>query len=313
MKRKGSIVIVALLVVLLASAGEAQPPAPQPNAPPAVARTVDRADLRRQIYVMEGALAAAVEFGAMNLNRELRSVMPEMMALSGQPQARGVYLEGYGVYFDVAVPVLNQMMVLSLRTMLGPDENVVAALDQLKAFARTEKNPSTRASIENAISRIELQLGPLAEAPASSPFAPALPRAAEAVGAAAMVSPETAGDTARPAAPPPGEPTANRVPRPKLDKRYFQDPNAVNQAYTESVQDALMDAIIDYGVMKIAPEEFLTVAARDNMHRDSLAPPDPYEEIVTILLSIKGSDLAAFRAGQIDAAEVRKRIQLREF
>jgi hypothetical protein len=63
----------------------------------------------------------------------------------------------------------------------------------------------------------------------------------------------------------------------------------------------------------IKPEEYLTIAARDNMQRDSLAPPDPYEEVITLLLSIKGSDLAAYRAGQIDAAEVRKRVQIREF
>ena len=49
------------------------------------------------------------------------------------------------------------------------------------------------------------------------------------------------------------------------------------------------------------------------MQRDTLAPPDPYEEIVTILLRIKGADLAAYRAGQIDRDEVRKRVQVREF
>ena len=60
-------------------------------------------------------------------------------------------------------------------------------------------------------------------------------------------------------------------------------------------------------------DEFLTVAARDNMQRDTLAPPDPHEEIVTILLRIKGSDLVAYRAGQLDRDEVRKRVQVKEF
>jgi hypothetical protein len=35
--------------------------------------------------------------------------------------------------------------------------------------------------------------------------------------------------------------------------------------------------------------------------------------VVTILLSIRGSDLLAYRAGQIDAAEARRRVQIREF
>ena len=79
------------------------------------------------------------------------------------------------------------------------------------------------------------------------------------------------------------------------------------------MQNALVDTIIDYAIpTSIKPEEFLTVAARDNMQRDTLAPPDPYEEVVTILLRVRGSDLSAYRAGQIDAAEVRRRIEIRE-
>ena len=94
----------------------------------------------------------------------------------------------------------------------------------------------------------------------------------------------------------------------------MQDPNAINRAYTELVQRELVDAMIDYSLpMAIPAEEYLTVAARDNMQRDNLAPPDPHEEIVTILLRIKGSDLAAYRAGQIDRDQVRKRVQVQEF
>ena len=61
--------------------------------------------------------------------------------------------------------------------------------------------------------------------------------------------------------------------------------------------------------MALGADEFLTVAARDNMPRDTLAPPDPYEEVVTVLLRIKGSDLAAYRAGQIDVTRSEERVQ----
>src|SRR5690606_2914699 len=115
MHRTRSIAVVAALVVLLAVPAVAQQPSPQAaTPPPAVTRPLDHSDLRRHIFVMEGALARAVAFGARRLNREIRSAVPEMVVLSGEPQARGVYLEGYGVYFDVAVPVLSQMMVWSL-------------------------------------------------------------------------------------------------------------------------------------------------------------------------------------------------------
>jgi hypothetical protein len=91
----------------------------------------------------------------------------------------------------------------------------------------------------------------------------------------------------------------------------LKDPN---RAYTEAVQRALIDAMIDYsGPMLIAPHEWLTVAARDNAPRDIFAPQDPFDEVVTILLRIKGEDLAAYRAGKIDREDAKKRVQVREF
>ena len=301
-----SIAVIALLVVMLAAVGEAQTPEPQPTAPPAIARQMERKDLRRHIYTMEGALARAVQLGAQQVSREIRSLMPEVMALSGEPQARGVYLEGYGVYFDVSVPVLNQVMMWSLRTMMGPDDSIVAALDTLKAYIEREKNPTTRASLENMLQRLELQFGPLGNA--ADQLAP-LGRPAAGVGAA-MVLPESA----KPAPENSGVGAGPAAPGPRADKKFFSDPNAINRVYTEAVQTALIDTIVDYAIpTAIKPGEVLTIAARDNMQRDSLAPMDPYEEVITLLLTVRGSDLAAYRSGQIDAAEVRRRVQIREF
>jgi hypothetical protein len=92
-----NLALIAVLVVMLAAAAEAQIPAPAPAAPPAVTKQMELPELRRHIYTMEGALARAVAYGAQRLNRDIRSAMPEVMALSGEPQARGVYLEGYGI------------------------------------------------------------------------------------------------------------------------------------------------------------------------------------------------------------------------
>jgi hypothetical protein len=62
--------------------------------------------------------------------------------------------------------------------------------------------------------------------------------------------------------------------------------------------------------MGIGPEEWLTVAARDNEER--LAPGDLYE-VLTIVLRIKGADLAAFRAERLTREEARNRVEVREF
>ena len=98
----------------------AQTPAP-PAAPDAAGRRADRSQqLRRQIYIDGRRPGASRGSSARkdSIARFARS-MPEMMALSGEPQARGVYLEGYGVFFDVGVPVLNQSMIVELGPMLG--------------------------------------------------------------------------------------------------------------------------------------------------------------------------------------------------
>jgi hypothetical protein len=279
------------------------------QAPSAAGRQVERGDLRRNIYVMEGALMRAVQFGAQRLNREIRSVAPEMVALSGEAQARGVYLDGYGVFFDVGVPILHQSMVWSLRTMMGQDTKGVAqALALLKQQSAREPNPVQRAAMESAIARLELQIGPIVDPTGSDLGFPILRAGQQTIGAASVLPQDAV------QAPVQAPDQATASPQGLLDRRSLQDPNAVNRAYTQSVQRELIDAMLDHGVlMAIGPDEFLTVGARDNMQRDSLAPPDPWEEVVTILLRIKGSDLAEFRSGRIDRDQAKTRVQVREF
>jgi hypothetical protein len=303
MTRTASIVVTTALMIAPAGVGAQTPAqAPTPGPPVASTRQIDRTDLRRHIYTMEGALARAVSFGAQSLNREIRSVAPEMVVLSGEPQARGVYLEGYGVFFDVGVPILHQSMVWTLRTMLGQDVRGIAeALKVLKQSAK-ELDGSRRAASEQAIARLELQIGPMADpADLGLPTRQGTAVSTSSQGQDAQLSAQTIA---------PGQPS--RAPSP--DRMILRDPNAVNRAYTESVQRALIEAMLDYGQpMAIAPDEYLTIAARDNMQRDTLAPPDPYEEVVTFLYRLKGSDLAAYRGGQIDRDEVKRRIQIQEF
>jgi hypothetical protein len=116
----------------------------------------------------------------------------------------------------------------------------------------------------------------------------------------AMMRPEAAPQGAAPA------PSA-----PSGDTPWLMDTNRV---YTEAVQRALIDAMIDFSApMTIGNDEWLTVAARDNEQRDTLAPQDPYEEVVTVLLRIRGADLKEYRAGRIDKEEARKRVRVGEF
>jgi len=258
----------------------------------------DRMALRHQIYVMEGALARAVAFGAQRLNHELRTVAPGMLMLAGDANARGFYLEGYGVFFDVEVPVLRESMMWSLRTMLEQDDEALReALGQVKQFIQTQqpRDPRQRAALDSALRRLELQMQP------------AMPRPAR--GAAAGPGTVSAAGVLTEAASVPPSPPVEAAP--PVDRVWIEDPG---RAYTESVQRALVDAMIDYSApMAVSPDEWLTVAARDNERRDRLAPQDPYEEVLTIILRVRGSDLAAYRAGTIDRDEVRRRVSAQTF
>jgi hypothetical protein len=78
------------------------------------------------------------------------------------------------------------------------------------------------------------------------------------------------------------------------------------------VKAALVDAMIENsGPIALGAEEWLTVAARDNVPRDPLIPTDA-ADTRSIIFRIKGSDLAAYRAGRVTLDDIRKKVETRE-
>ena len=287
---------IVLVAVAAAIPVAAQEPAKQP--------AVDMGEMRHHIYVMEGALARAVDYGAKKLNKDILDVMPGVFMLAGEAQARGVYLEGYGVYFDVQVPMLRQSMIWSLRMMLDQDDAATqAAITDLRKHLQGITDPTTRASLERALKQLEV----------TAAGSQALPRSASQGGrdggvtAGVMMPPENTGVGAANAA----SAAAARPAPTATAKSYLQDPN---RAYTEAVTRALIDTMLTYSApLEIGADQWLTVAARDNEPRDTLAPQDPFEEVVTMIYRIKGSDLLAYRSGKIDKEEARKRVLMGQF
>ncbi len=85
-----------------------------------------------------------------------------------------------------------------------------------------------------------------------------------------------------------------------------------NEAYNQAVKEALVDAMLENsGPISLSGEEWLAVAARDNLPRDPLIPGDT-TELNTVMFRLKGSDLAAFRSGRLSLEEARKRVEVRE-
>lgn len=293
-----NLLTIAVTALLVASPALAQSPAPAP------AKPTNQGDLRHHIYVMEGALARAVDYGAKQLNREILQVMPGVFMLEGEARARGVHLDGYGVFFDVRVPMMRQSMVWSLRMMLDQDDaQTQASIQELRKSMQGITDAATRASMERAIKQLEARAGATVARQGGSPMAPGM------VVAESAPAPSTQAGVGASAAS--GVTAPRAAPAPSRDNVWAKDPN---RAYTEAVTRALVDAMIDYSApMQIGGDQWLTVAARDDEGRDSLAPPDPLEEVVTMIYRIKGSDLQEYRQGRIDRDEVRRRVQMSQF
>jgi hypothetical protein len=280
--------LTTISIVALLAAAPAFAQTPTSAAPP---KPTNMGDLRHHIYVMEGALARAVDYGAKQLNREILQVMPGVFMLEGEARARGVHLDGYGVFFDVRVPMMRQSMMWSLQMIRNQDDaQTQASISEIRRNLQGITDPATRASLERLLKQLESR----AQA--------AMPRnAGNTVVSSETVSPNMI-DPA---------PAARPAPAPSRDSVWAKDPN---RAYTEAVTRALVEAMIDYSApMQIGPDQWLTVAARDDEGRDSLAPPDPLEEVVTMIYRIKGSDLQEYRQGRIARDEVLRRVQLSQF
>ena len=229
---------------------------------------------RQRISMMEGALERAVSNGAQNMLRQARAVMPDPWMLTGAPEARGFRLDGYGVFFDVEVPALRPPVTWPLR-MLYRDSNL-RTVDELRAMM-VDLDPRQREQFSQLVKRLELQSQGLADLQAQAGIA------------------QNTGAT----------PSAPRQPEPVID-----DPEA---RYTQEVKAALVDAMIEYSSpLSIGTEEWLTVAARDNLPRDPLVPSDT-SDFSTVTFRVKGSDLSAYRAGRITLDEVRKKVEVHEY
>jgi hypothetical protein len=207
--------------------------------------------------------------------------MPADLLVSDNAHARGFRLEGYGVFFDVVVPQFETTLTWSLRTLDQNDLGLDSALRTLQAHVKGEGDPD----LEQALKRLELQMGPAVLARSSVPVAPGTRNV---TGSASSVA-----DGQRSAA----------------DDPILKDPN---EAYRTEVVQALKDAMLAHSSsLGIAPNEWLTIAAKGNDDRPRLAPADSGSS--TRIIRLRGSDLGEFLAGRITRDEALKRIETMVF
>lgn len=254
-------------------AGRVQPPASRAEA----ARSQQQVrEARYQIGQMERLLEGAVEHGATAMRDRLQAMMPADMLLTDSARARGFRLEGYGVFFDVEVPDLGGSLAWSLRTLDQNDLGLDAALQTLRQAAGNDVN------LQQALKRVELQMSPMGTAtPAPS-------------GGASAV--QASGTAPAPAA------------RPTAADPVLANPD---EAYRIEISEALIDAMLEHSRgLSIGADERLTVAARRSDDRPRLGIDTDSR---TVVLSVRGADLAAFLGGHLSPQEARSRIEVRVF
>lgn len=275
-KRAWLLGLAIVLAAPAASVGQEQRPTQSPQR-------------REHVHMMEGVLSRAVRAGAEQVSRQMQAANPGVTLFTGQARARGFILEGYGVFFDVEIPALVQSVWWSMQT-LERDLVTARAFEQLRRALSMLPDTPARLQAEQAFKQMQ-QLTPAARTPMQPAPAPGT------VAAASEPAAEAA-DAARPV-------SSVRAPDPILAS---VDPQA---AYTDSVQRALIDAMLDYShPIDLQPDEWMTVAARGS---EGPLRPDEIYESVTIVIRIKGADLAEYAADRSKREEVRRRVQVRVF
>ena len=127
---------IAVVIVLAAAPLAAQGPQARP--------TPQQRDQRYQITTMERVLEGAVEHGA-KVTRDRIAGGPGRPRCSSSDNARvrGYPLEGYGLFFDVAVPMLEGSMTWEFEHARSEQSRPESALS---ALARSSKRAATPTS-----------------------------------------------------------------------------------------------------------------------------------------------------------------------
>ncbi len=282
MRRAFSSIAVVIVVAAPPVSAQGQQARPTPQ----------QRDQRYQITTMERVLEGAVEHGAKVTRDRMQAVVPAEMLLSDNARVRGYRLEGYGLFFDVAVPMLEGSLTWSFRTLDQNNLGLESALTALRSLV--EKSGDT--NFEQALKRVELQVAPVS---LNVPAPPVVPDARTLTGSAALT-------------PDPALSTPHRHPGTRHSARADAILDDPVEAFRAEIRDALMNAMLDHGAaLRLTPTDLFTIAARGSDDRSVLGPLR--DDAQTIMITVSGGDLTAYLSGQIGRDEARQRMTVRVF
>jgi hypothetical protein len=83
------------------------------------------------------------------------------------------------------------------------------------------------------------------------------------------------------------------------------------QKWRDAVKLALIDAMLDHSKnLELGPDEWLTIAARGS---EAGLLPNEIFQLTTVILRVRGTDLADYLAGRLTKDEARKKVEVRQF
>ena len=257
-----------------------------PGGDPEQARA--QADLirsRQAIFTMEAVLQRAVLSGAEMVMAQVRTVMPTGRPwLANTPRVGGVRLAGYGVLFTVQVPDLDLPILWNLvvRPNQNQNANVAMMVQQMKTQLQGMAPGPARSQLLDQVYQLEMQL------------------------AAGTARAEARGITAASIRPEGVERQAEKAEN-KVDPLVVEDPEA---AYTRAVKEKLIEAmLVNSQPLSIGPDEYLAIVATDDA---PMRLPGDSIDATTWVMRVKGSVLAALRAGSITNEEAQKQVEVTE-
>jgi hypothetical protein len=293
-------VLIAAAIAAGSTGAFAQDPPPPaqpatqtaPSAPASAPATPAPASEERlkEVKFMEDVLASAVKAGAYEFGNRIRQADPTSLIVVNTPHARGIALDGYGVVFDVDVPLMNLSIVTNLRQSYVND--LRGQISDVQQYLARSTNPEEQQRLQFQLRMLTLTLQTMAPGPD--------PRANTALDARA------ANGLAPVASQPPGTVSAATVP--ELPPIETHD---TNELYSDAIKKSLIDAMLNHSAaLRLGDNEWLTVAARDNA---GSSIPGALDDHSGIILRLKGSDLTAFQHNQITREDVLKRLEIREW
>jgi hypothetical protein len=271
-----------------ASAAPARPTA----APPSEERL-------REVKFMEELFANAVKAGAQDLTRQMqqadRNSLIADAGLANNARARGIVLDGYGIVFDVDVPLMNVSIVTTLRQSIVND--LRDQIHELQLYLARSTDPAEQQRLSARLKMLTMNLEMMAPLQEQRAIDNTLLDTRMANGLAAPV--------ANPQPPGTVSAASTDATLPAVSPIESKDTNTL---YSDAVKKALINAMLDHSAgLRLADDEWLLVAARDNAGAGAL------NERSGILLRIKGSDVTAYQHDKLTRDEVLKKLEIREW